>query len=417
MNDSLNQQLSFRHLFVETTNALIRRFGLRHWDAIEDAVQGALSDAVTAWPRQEVREPAAWVYRVAIRKLIDTFRRDTVYARALAEIVKEVHVLNTIPDPDEIHDETLQMLFMCSAPSLNHDARIAISLKSVCGFSVREIASAFLASEETIKKRLQRARLALDQNELTYSLENKESVSARLESVLKTIYLILNEGYLSTNPDSPIREDLCGEAIRLSSLVAHDHRVTNSSCHALLALSLMHAARLSNRTDEQGIVIELAYQDRSKWNQELIKTAEIHLHEALRDELRSSFHLEAMIAWHHCIASSFSETNWVSVCKLYDSLIIANPSPGARLGRVIAMGHRDGPEIGFRALLDLSQNDLTQYDWNSNINYLLALAEYAYRTERIDHAVEYWKTAAEKSVLPWQKEWISRKISRWSLLP
>lgn len=337
--------------------ALTRLFGARHVDLAEDIVQETLLKAMQEWPFRGVPDdPAAWLHRVARNLAIDRLRRE---ARGL-ELLKENAALlrsewtlsSTVQEAmsaPTIADDQLRMMFACCHPAMPREQQVALALKTLCGFSVPEIARAFVTNEETINKRLYRARetfRALGRIEIPSTSE----VGQRLEHVLATIYLLFNEGYHSTDHDDLIREDLIEEALRLVDLLTRNVITDVAEVHALMALMLYHTARSGSRLDPEGAIVLLKDQDRSKWDVELIALADQHLDQAILENGMSIYHIEAAIAATHAHAPSFAATNWAAIVGLYDELLRHNPSRVVAFNRAIALAQAKGPAVGLVAL-------------------------------------------------------------------
>ena len=242
-----------------------------------------------------------------------------------------------------INDDQLRMIFMCCHPILSPESRVTLILKTLCGLSVAAIARALLATEATLNKRLYRTRLALRGVRVRDPCA-RGSPGAR-DIVHTALYLLFNEGHLSTT-DKPILRELCRDAMRLTQLLADEPSIATSDTHALLALMCFNAARLESRLDDEGRLVPLDQQDRRLWDKALIR-------QGYRCLVRSSeidataasrFHLEAAIAARHCSAASFEATDWVSICHLYDRLLEHEASPMVALNRAVAVSYRDGPE-------------------------------------------------------------------------
>ena len=337
--------------------ALTRLFGARHVDLAEDIVQETLLKAMQEWPFRGVPDqPAAWLHRVARNLAIDRLRRE---ARGL-ELLKEnaallrsewtlsstVHEAMSAP---AIADDQLRMMFACCHPAIPREQQVALALKTLCGFSVPEIARAFFTNEETINKRLYRAREAFRALG-NIAIPSDSELAQRLEHVLGTIYLLFNEGYNSTSHDDLIREDLIEEALRLCDLLTRNTATDTPEVHALLALMLYHSARSEARLDAKRAIVLLKDQDRSKWDRELITLADRHIDLAMTRQAMSAYQAEAAIAAVHAHAPSFAETDWAAIISLYDGLLRMNPSPVVRFNRAIAVAQAQGPEAGTIAL-------------------------------------------------------------------
>ena len=337
--------------------SLTRLFGAKHVDLAEDIVQETLLKAMHEWSFRGVPdEPAAWLYRVARNLAVDKLRRE---ARGL-ELLKENAALlrsewtlsSTVSDvfaAPAIADDQLRMMFACCHPAIPREQQVALALKTLCGFSVPEIARAFLTNVETINKRLYRAREAF--RELgRIEIPTADDLVPRLEHVLATIYLLFNEGYNSTDHEDLIREDLIEEALRLGDLLTRNAATDHPEVHALLALMLYNAARSPARMDADGAIVLLQDQDRSQWDRQLILLADAHLHLAASGDRMAIYHPEAGIASMHAHAASFSETNWRAIIAFYDELQQMSPSPVVLFNRAIAVAQLHGAAAGLRAL-------------------------------------------------------------------
>lgn len=337
--------------------ALTRLFGTRHVDLAEDIVQETLLKAMQEWPFRGVPDqPAAWLHRVARNLAINRLRRE---ARGL-ELLKEnaallrsewtlsstVHEAMSTP---AIADDQLRMMFACCHPAIPREQQVALALKTLCGFSVPEIARAFVTNEETINKRLYRAREAFRALGRIEFPADRDLLD-RLEHVLGTIYLLFNEGYHSTSHNDLIREDLIEEALRLCDLLTRNTATDTPEVHALLALMLYHSARSEARLDAHRDIVLLKDQDRTKWDQELIALADRHIDLAVTGQAMSAYQAEAAIAAMHAHAPSFAQTDWAAIIALYDQLLRMNPSPVVRFNRAIAVAQAEGPAAGTIAL-------------------------------------------------------------------
>lgn len=337
--------------------ALTRLFGARHVDLAEDIVQETLLKAMQEWPFRGVPDqPAAWLHRVARNLAIDRLRRE---ARGL-ELLKENAALlrsewtlsNTVHEAmstPTIADDQLRMMFACCHPAIPREQQVALALKTLCGFSVPEIARAFVTNEETINKRLYRAREAFRALG-SIAIPSGVELARRLEHVLGTIYLLFNEGYNSTSHDDLIREDLIEEALRLCDLLTRNTATDTPEVHALLALMLYHSARTEARLDAHLAIVLLKDQDRSKWDRELIALADRHIDLAVTGQAMTAYQTEAAIAAVHAHAITFAETDWAAIISLYDELLRLNHSPVVRFNRAIAVAQAEGPAAGTIAL-------------------------------------------------------------------
>ncbi len=349
----------FRHQAGRLTSALTRVFGAENLDLAEDVTQEALIKALRNWTIRGVPDdPAAWLYRVARNAALDALRRRTVVRTHEPEIVELFEA--RLDDArahyfaGEIVDDQLRMMFTCCHPSIPPDARIALTLKTVGGFSVEEIAGAFLARPTTISQRLVRAKRTIRKLAIPFSVPGPGELAERLESVLGVLYLMFNEGYHAQRGENLVREDLCIEATRLAELVA-DHAVTGvAQTHALVALMRLQGSRLASRLDGNGDLLLLADQDRATWNTDWIERGLRYLETAADGDHLTTYHLEAGIAACHATATSFDETNWADIVGYYDQLVRLNDSPIVALNRAVAVAMLDGARAGLAQIDDVA---------------------------------------------------------------
>ncbi len=405
----------FRHEAGRLVSVLTRIFGFRNFDLVEDMVQATLVDALHAWRVQVPDNPSAWVHRVAKNKVLDALRRDKIGQRVLTEWA------TARPTPDEgldqlfldseIEDSQLRMIFACCHPYLARENQLALTLKALCGFGNSEIARALLVSEETVKKRLQRATRDLIEQQVELDPPTAGDLAARLDSVHRVLYLLFNEGYSSTAGEKAIRIDLCEEAARLCHLLCSHPRCSTPSTHALMALMLFHAARLDARLDDRGFVLLMEEQDRSQWDQRLIHRALEFLNQSAEGSVISSFHLEAAIAYHHCRAKSYADTDWPAILRLYDALLTIHRSPVYLLNRAIVVAQIEGPQAGIRRLEEAGQDAAFRH-------YHLfdaALGELYRRAGDLDNARRHLQAAREKTHSPFDRELLDRRLSECEL--
>ena len=358
----------FRHESGRLVSSLARVFGLRNLDLVEDVVQSSLVEALHTWRVQGAPEnPSGWMHRVARNKVVDALRSATRCCasprpgRSLRPLATEPQFDDLFLD-SEIADSQLRMIFACCHPALAAENQIALTLKSLCGFSNAEIARGLLVSEETAKKRIQRARQQLIEQGVDLSVPAADELAGRLDSVHQCLYLLFNEGYAASSGDAVIRLDLCEEAARLCHLLCEQTHCHSPATFALLALMLFHAARFEAHIDAEGRLLLLEDQDRSRWNHDLIARARWLLDESATGKTISTFHLEAGIAMLHSTAPNFHQTNWPEILRLYDSLIRIQPSPIYQLNRAIVLAHMEGPAAGIRAIQKLAGDaSLRQY--------------------------------------------------------
>jgi RNA polymerase sigma factor (sigma-70 family) len=341
----------FRRESGRLISVLIRLLGPQDITLAEDVVQEAFVAALRDWSSHGVPDnPPAWLLTAARRRAIDAIRRERTRRTFAADLAKfldsEWTLAATVDEAFSeplIKDDQLRMIFMCCHPSLPPEGRITLILKTLCGLSVTAIARALLTSESTVNKRLYRTRLAL--RGVQFEIPSAEDLPEARDIVHTALYLLFNEGHLSTT-DRPILRELCHDAMVLTQLLADDGAIATSDTLALLALMCFNAARLESRLDRDGQLVPLDEQNRSLWDRALIRHGyQCLVRSSQMDESAASrFHLEAAIAARHCSAPSFAETDWVSICHLYDRLLEQTSSPMVVLNRAVAVSYRDGPE-------------------------------------------------------------------------
>ena len=275
----------FRHESANLLAVMTRAFGMRHIDLVEDMVQVAMVEAMHTWKLRGIPDnPAGWIHRVAKNRILDALRREKTHEQAIAlsgfSIDDQESIVDQWLKEERISDSLLRMMFVCCHYSLDRNSQIALTLKTLCGFSVSEIASGLLLTDETVKKRIQRAKKSLASANVQLELPSDDQLTIRLDAVHNVLYLMFNEGYSTSSGTEPIRDDICEEAVRLCNLLC-ESSCSSSASKALLALLLFHASRLDARTDESGTVILLEDQDRTRWDRRLIGTAQCCLKQSM----------------------------------------------------------------------------------------------------------------------------------------
>jgi RNA polymerase sigma-70 factor (ECF subfamily) len=352
----------FRHQAGQIVATLTRIFGPQHLDLAEDVVQETLIKALRQWPYRGVPEnPAAWIMRVARNHALDLIRRERSLQDKQAQLLLLAERRPSAPDPadelldSELHDDMLRMIFICCHGSIRREGRVALTLKTLGGFGVPELARAFLVPDSTIAQRLVRAKRTIRELGLPFAVPEAAELPERLDAVLDVLYLLFNEGYSAHQGEDLVRHDLCAEAIRLASIVARHPAGAAPKVHALLALMLLQAARLPARTDECGDLLLLEQQDRGRWDRRLIALGLGELDRAASGDELSTYHLQAGIAACHALAHSYAATNWPRILWLYDALAELAPSPVVALNRAIALAMVAGPEAGLAELARVEQ--------------------------------------------------------------
>ncbi|HYM26360.1 MAG TPA: DUF6596 domain-containing protein [Vicinamibacterales bacterium] len=337
----------FRHQAGRLVARLTRLLGPAHIGLAEDAVQDAMIRALHAWPEQGVPgNPGGWLYTVAHHIAIDAVRRDKSFGAKTDAIVAEITRSGSVRDEtdvdDQIRDDELRLIFMCCHPEIARDASVALSLKTVGGFSAREIARAFLADEAAIAQRIVRAKKQIRERRLTLELPSGPALAGRIDAALEVIYFMFNEGYTAHAGEELIRRDLCIEAIRLGRVIA-DTSLATPKTHALVALMALQAARFQARVDAAGDVVLLGDQNRSLWDEKLIALGFHHFDRSMAGNEVSAYHVQAAIAATHARALTPEALDWPLVLELYDQLFTIDPSPVVALNRAVAVAKVRGP--------------------------------------------------------------------------
>jgi RNA polymerase sigma factor (sigma-70 family) len=387
----------FRHESGRLVAALTRLFGPHNLQLAEDVVQEALETALQAWKFQLPDNPAAWLSRVARNRALDVIRRGAVERRFAddyrEQLASEWSLAMTV---DESLSETstaenqLRMMLTVCQPQMAEDTQVSLILKFLCGFASSEIAAAFLSTEETIDKRLQRGRAVLRQMGSLAPAAFADAEDARLGAVLRALYLLFNEGYHGSHPSMPTRVVLCEEAMRLCAFLTEGMESGPPQAHALMALMCFHFSRVAGRIDSDGIYLPLAQQDRAVWDRALMERGMAHLNHSARGSELSALHLEAGIACQHCLAPSLAETDWNAILGLYDLLYERNRSPVIAINRALARAYAGDPLSALSDAVDLADEPaLARYPF-----YWAARGEIHARAHQRDEAHGCYQRAA-----------------------
>ncbi|HEY8369073.1 MAG TPA: RNA polymerase sigma factor [Thermodesulfobacteriota bacterium] len=320
---------------------------VRDFDLAEDALQEAFEAALARWPTQgPPQNPVAWLLSTARHKAIDQLRH-----RAMAESKHaEIAALSEREEDAPVPLDSLRLIFTCCHPALSLEAQVALTLRTVCGLSTEEIARAFLVPVPTLAQRIVRAKAKIKNARIPYEVPGDDELAARLEAVLAVVYLVFNEGYSATFGADLVRAELCAEAIRLGRLLV-ELLPAEREPKGLLALMLLHDARRDARTDDEGAIVLLEDQDRSRWDRAKIAEGAALVERALAGWPPGKYAIQAAIAALHCEAKSAAETDWPQIAALYGLLASLYPSPVVELNRAVAVAMADGLERGL-ALLD-----------------------------------------------------------------
>lgn len=345
----------FRREYGRLVATLTRRFGLRHLEAVEDAVQEALLAAVDTWPTSAVPDhPSAWLYRAAYNHFIDgqrkRRRREAIDSLRAAERSEGA----SSEAQDDVGSDLLRLLFVCCDKSIPMESQLVFALKTLCGFDVREIAARLFMTEANVYKRLGRARRSLRELPIQDADPSVRELATRLPAVQSVLYLLFTEGHLSLHAEPALRRELCDEARRLTELLAMHPAGATPETFALLALMYLHTARMATRQDASGGLVLLEEQDRSRWDASLIEIGVSWLGRSASGDRFSRYHAEAGIAAEHCLAPSFAETRWDRIVECYALLDRTAPSPLHTLNRALAVAEWRGPEAGLATLEGLA---------------------------------------------------------------
>lgn len=328
-----------RHVFA----TLIRL--LRDFDVAEEALHDAFRAALEQWPRDGVPEnPRAWLVSTGRFKAIDSLRRRARFQPLPEDIEEHLAAEEDDPDGEGVEDDRLRLIFTCCHPALPPDAQVALTLREVCGLTTEEIARAFLTAAPTLAQRIVRAKAKIRDARIPYQVPSAPELPDRVESVLRVIYLVFNEGYSASSGESLTRATLSSEAIRLGRLLVE--LLPEPEALGLLALMLLQESRHVARSSAEGDLILLEDQDRSLWNAEHIAEGAALVERALLSRRFGSYTLQAAIAAVHAHAATASATDWAEIVVIYDVLLRIEPSPVVELNRAVAVAMRDGPVAG-----------------------------------------------------------------------
>ena len=342
---------------------LIRLLG--DFDLAEEAMHEAFAAALSLWPKSGVPDnPRPWLISTARFKAIDTLRRRTRFDASQGELARYLEAqwssAEEDKEEDSLEDDRLRLIFTCCHPSLPPEARVALTLREVCGLTTEEIAKAFLTTPPTLAQRIVRAKTKIRDSRIPYQVPSQQELPERLGAVLQVIYLVFNEGYSAAAGAEVTRAELTAEAIRLGRLLTE--LLPEPEVLGLLSLMLLQESRRAARTSPTGELVLLENQDRSLWNREQIAEGVALLEKALQSRLYGSYTLQAAIAAVHAQAQSVAATDWQQIVALYNRLLQIQPSPVVRLNRAVAIAMLDGPEAGLTHIDEiLAHGELANY--------------------------------------------------------
>ena len=392
-------------------SVLTRLLGFSNLSTAEDIVQDTLLKAMTSWRFHGIpQNPSAWLYAAAKNKAIDVIRSGKYILRQQAELSNLLQsewtlssTVNQLFIGDEIEDSQLRMIFACCHPVIPYESQIALTLKTLCGLSAAEIANAFLTGEETISKRLYRAKEKIRAEKIELEMPPSANLSHRLDAVLHVLYLLFNEGYNSSHPNQLIREDLCGEALRLGLLLDKKPQTNGPRTKALLSLMCLQASRFNARIGDNGHIILLPKQDRQLWNSELIRKGRYYLELSAEGKEVSEYHLEAAIAYCHAEAATFADTDWKRILELYKILSTLNPGPVIEMNKAIAFGYAESAARGLQELQKIKELE-------HHYLYHTAMGDFNLMLNKNQEARSCYESASKLNASVQEKELLYKKI-------
>jgi len=407
----------FRHESGKMVSVLVKIFGTENFEMAEDVVQDALVSALETWKFRGIPDnPRAWLYRTARNKAIDVIRKNKHnqaidFSDPAKQLLTSEYTLtatmNNYWEENQIQDDFLAMMYASCDPKISEENQITFILKSLCGFSTKEVARSFLTSEETISKRLYRTKEYFRKNKIKPTIPSDEEIESRTHTVLNSIYLLFNEGYSATHSKELVREDLISQALHLCNSLLGNKKTNTSEAKALMALMCFHTARSKSRLSSKGELVQLSKQDRSTWNKELIQAGRWYLHRAGLGSTYSNYHIEAAIAFQHCDAPTYEETNWGAILAYYDMLLSISNDPIVALNRCLVILELNGPKLALNAITELENIEVLK-------NYYLYHASLGAIKERMKEnvqAVSHYKKAIDLTQSVQEQKFLQERIT------
>ncbi|MGO9602926.1 MAG: RNA polymerase sigma factor [Candidatus Binataceae bacterium] len=404
----------FRREAGRMVSVLTRIFGVHNLALAEDAVQDAFCTAVEVWKFRGVPDnPSAWLMAAAKNRALDVLRRERTartFAPDLGRLLESEWTLAPAIEeqfaPGAIKDDMLRMMFSCCHPRVSEAAQVALILNILCGFSVGEVAGAFVSTQTAIGKRITRAKKVLAASKRLFDVAAGPEFSARLPVVRRALYLLFNEGYHGACAEKAVRAELCQEAMRLTAMLLEHRLGSTPATYALGALMCLSAARLPARVDASGDLSSLFDQDRSLWDQQLVAEGLMLLERSAAGSELTEYHVEAAIASIHAQARRADDTDWAAIVSLYDTLMTVRPSPVVALNRAIAIAQDQGPERGLEEIGSIADSDrLAAYPF-----YSAALGELELRCGRREIARRHFCAALARARNPMERRFFDRRI-------
>lgn len=404
-NEAIKQL--FHQEFSKMVAVISKLYGLSNIQLAEDVVSETFLQAAETWGLEgEPENPTGWLYVVAKRKALYHFRRKKIFDDKISpELTLQQQQNSGMSEPDfslqNIKDSQLQMLFAVCHPAIASEAQIGLALRTLCGFGIDEIAEAFLSNKDTINKRLYRARKKLRTENIKMELPPKDEITDRLDNVLHIIYLLFNEGYYSKSQNQILRKDLCLEAMRLGLLLTEHEETNRPKTNALIALICFHSSRFDARKSTDDLIVLYDQQDEELWDAALIRQGMHFLERSARGDEISFYHLEARIAYWHCIKEDKKE-KWNDILQLYDQLLEVNYSPSVALNRIYALYKVKGADAALSEAGKLNLDD--------NHFYFVLLGE-LYKNLDTEKAKQHLQKALSLAKTETEKQGIRKKIA------
>ena len=402
----------FRHHYGKMVATLVRLFGLDNMELIEDAVQDTFINAMSSWKNGIPPNPEGWLTKSAKNRAIDIIRkiksetnRITTHTTTPTEEAVE-HVFLDY----QVEDSQLRMIFTACHPALDPKDQIAFALKTIAGFNDKEIATALLLNLDTVKKRLTRARKTIKEEQINFSIPDKEEMKTRRTYVHNVFYLIFNEGFHSTKQNSIVRKDLCEEAIRLISLLLKKPYLRSGEGYALFGLFCFHAARLPAKLSEINQLIDLKNQDRSKWNKNLFSLGNNAMNKSLEYKDTSDYHIEAAIAAEHLLAKTYEDTNWLKILGFYEILHANNNSSFSHMNLAFAHIQLNNFEYAKNHIDQVTPSSLGKRAYlfyGIKAEYHLSKGEKLKAIQFLDQTINHVTNTSEKVYLTKKRESLS----------
>jgi RNA polymerase sigma factor (sigma-70 family) len=405
----------FRHEAGRMVAALTRVFGVHNLTLAEDVVQEAFCRALEVWKFRGLPEnPSAWLMAAAKHCALDALRRERTaltFAPELGRLLESewtlAPVIQELFSTKEIQDDLLRMMFSCCNPRLPEESQVALVLNILCGFSVSEIAGAFISKHAAMEKRIARSKKVLAASKVLFDVTAAADFSKRLPAVQRALYLLFNEGYHGASAESSVRAELCREAMRLTAVLLEHPLGRSPATYSLAALMSLHAARLPGRLDLSGHLISLVDQDRSQWDLQLMSEGLTFLEISATGAELTEYHLEAAIAAIHARAAGMEDTDWKTIVSLYDALMTLRPSPILALNRAIALGLSEGPDRGLKAIgAIVDQERIAGYPF-----YHAALGDFELRSGRNEIAGKHFRKALALARNAVEREFLDRRVN------